>query len=157
MKLPSGASGSTASTCLDRAYRRDWNWACHPAHRTNAGRVPTDRQGSVHSTTPGANEHPLGASARRNRWMPRCVVRGTACEPAWGSKPGMGLRRVRIGRDAEIAFSGLVYIWGRPTPQTGNATSTRDRGDGMQAAFAPRVRMPSALQATAMDPGTSEC
>ena len=80
--------------------------ACDPAHRTNAGRVPSDRQGSVHSTTPGVNEHSLSAPARRDRLRQRCFVRGTAYEPAWDSKPVTGLRRVRIGQGAEIAFLG---------------------------------------------------
>ena len=80
--------------------------ACDPAHRTNAGRVPSDRQGSVHSTTPGVNDHSLSAPARRDRLRQRCFVRVTACEPAWDSKSVTGLRRVRIGQGAEIAFLG---------------------------------------------------
>ena len=38
---------------------------------TNASGVPSDRQGSVHSTTLGVNEHPLSASVRGDRLRPR--------------------------------------------------------------------------------------
>ena len=51
----------------------------------------------------------------------------------------------------------LVYIWGRPNRQRRNAASTRDRGDGMRAAFAPRMRVPSSPNATCTNQGSSEC
>ena len=64
--------------------------ACDPAHRTSAGRVPSDRQGSVHSTTPGVNEHPLSTPACRERLRPRCFVRGISWRPAIDSGSGRG-------------------------------------------------------------------
>ena len=80
--------------------------ACDPAHRTNAGGVPSDRQGSVHSTTPGVNEHPLGASARRDRSRPCCFVRGVAACPAINSGSVRAASGARIDQEAEIDFLG---------------------------------------------------
>ena len=73
---------------------------------TNASGVPSDRQGSVHSTTPGVNEHPLGASARRDRLRPRRFVRVIASRPAIESGSGRGASGAWIDREAEIAFLG---------------------------------------------------